>query len=281
VKVSFNSTGVRPQVSKPPPKPLLPSLKRSPATPGTGGLAAPAPPKPTLQQVPGIAQSGAPVTMASTSDRISAREGYGQGLNSINRALMQAAMAYGGVNSVQQFGYDPSGGDTSSALGVTINPGDNSALSVIARNAAAQNKNIDETAGAENTFFSTRRLGDLQNVNSDADRQRAAAKAEYEANIADYLNQLTGLRSSRDESFRNADIADIEAARQNEPINQIPSMGPSVPSPGTAAAVKAAKPKPGFQYVQSEGSRAGQSYSLFQKNGKWYRRYENGDTVAR
>lgn len=279
VKLSFNSRA--PVTSRPIPKPttkaLTPIKKPTVGTPGTGGLAAPAPPKPTLQTVPTLGMAAAPITMSSQSDRISAREGYGQGVNSVNRALMDAAMNYGGVTSVQQFGWDPTGGDTSSLANVSSNPEDNSALSVIARNAALQNKNIDETSGAENTFFSTRRLGDLQNVNSEADRQRVAAKQQYDSAVADYISQLTGLRSSRDESFRNADIADLQAALQNDPTNQIPQQR------ATPAAVTAGAPKPksGFKFVQTEGSRSGMSYNLIQKNGKWFRRYENGDTVAR
>lgn len=253
--LSFNSSaGMARPKPRPVVKPVTPARK-APA-PGVGGIGAVAPPKPTLQAVPGIGVGGAPIGLQTSSDRISAREGYGLGMNDINRRIMAAAMAYGGVNNVQQFGYDPtSGADTSSTLGVTVNPEDNSALSVIARNAALQGKNIDETAGAENTFFSSRRLGDLQTVNSDADRQRAAAKSDYDAAIADYLSQLTGLRSSRDESFRNATIADIQAAMENAPTNQIPQPMSS-PVRMAAAHVPAATKKPTKKATMSKKKKA-------------------------
>lgn len=243
--LSFNTNpGV---ASRPRPRPSVKPLTplRRPPTPGTGGIGAPPPAAPNLQQVPAIGAGGAPVGLQSSSDRIASREGYGLGMNEVNRRIMDAAMRYGGASSVQQFGYDPtSGADTSSALGVTTNPEDNSALSVIARNAALQGRNIDETAGSQNTFFSTRRLGDLQEVNSDADRQRVAAKQEYDSAIADYVNQLMGLRSSRDESFRNADISDIAAAAQNEPTNQIPQPASPPRPPRAPIHVPAAAKKP-------------------------------------
>jgi hypothetical protein len=241
-KVTRGTFNVKPQPSPKPSARKPVPLKRPVAQPGTGGLAAPAPPKPVAQVVPSIGAGGAPVSLESQSDRIGARENYGIGMNTVNRNLMDAALRYGGVNQVQQFGYDSTGADTSMNLGVTASPEDNSALSVIARNAAAEGKNIDETAGTDNTFFSSRRLGDLQNVNNEADRQRISAKQEYDAAISDYINQLLGLRSSRDESLRGASIADIQAAMQNAPTNQIPQPTPAVRKPAPKSKPKA-KPR--------------------------------------
>lgn len=204
------------------------------------------PPPPALQTAAPIAipLGPPPQSLTSASDRVSAREGYNLGLSGVNRALMAAALRYGGAPTVQQFGYDPTGKDTSSLLGVTTNPEDNSALSVIRRNAELSSKNIDEATGAENTFFSSKRLGDLGDVNNDADRQRIEAKAEYDAAIADYLSQLTGMRGTRDEAFRNADIADILAAQEAEARNQLATPAPEPAAAKPKATPKKAAPKP-------------------------------------
>lgn len=227
---------------RPPSKPTLatPSL-RKPSTPATS--VRPAAPTPQARPTIAVPLAPPPQSMQSASDRTGAWEQYGLGVSNVNRALMEAAQRYGGVDSAAQFGVN----DLTSSVGVTHNPQDNSALSVIQRNAAEASKNVDENAGADNTFFSTRRLGDLQNINSDADRQRIAAKAEYDAAVADYTSQVLGLRSSRNEGLRNADIADILAAQQNAPVNQIPQAAPA------QAAAPAAKPKVVNNYRSPSG----------------------------
>jgi hypothetical protein len=253
------------------------------------------PAAPSIQAVPTItppAMGPPPQSLQSASDRIDITQQYGQGMNDINRGIYDAALAYGGENKVQQFGYDPTGSDTSSALDVAHSAADNSALSVINRNLAATNKNIDETAGAQNTFFSSNRLADLQTQNSEADRQRIAAKKQYDDAIATYISNLTGLRSSRDSGLRNADISDIAAATANAPI---PEQASSVPeaaaeaAPANPFADTAAQqavgniggPKAGFQFVQASGPNAGLSYNLVMHNGAYWRRYEDGRLVPR
>jgi hypothetical protein len=265
--------------SRPAPKPAVRPLTKAAVAP----TLSPLPGAPSLQAVPKITPAAVgppPQSLQSASDRTDIRENYGQGMNDINRGIFNAALAYGGVDNVQQFGFDPTGADTSTSLGVTHNPADNSALSVIARNLTAQDKNIDETAGAQNTFFSSNRLTDLQNTNDEADRQRAAAKKDYEDSMATYISNLTGLRRERDTGLRNADISDITAASAVPPENQQGAAPVDTPAP-PAATAPAAAPKTGFKYVMDHGPNAGLSYNLVLRNGAYWRKYEDGRLVPR
>lgn len=265
--------------SRPALKPSVRPLTKAAVAPALSPL----PGAPSLQAVPTVTPAAVgppPQSLQTASDRTSIREGYGQGMNDINRGIFNAALAYGGVDNAQQFGYDPTGADTSTNVGVFHDPADNSALSVIARNLTAQDKNIDETSGAQNTFFSSNRLTDLQNTNSEADRQRAAAKKDYEDAISTYVSNLTGLRTDRDTGLRNADIADITAASAVAPENQQASPPPPDADPA-AAAGPAAAPKTGFKYVMDHGPNAGLSYNLVMHNGAYWRKYEDGRLVPR
>lgn len=245
---------------------LAPKKPASP--PGAGGAPVNGPP-------PSGIKGPAPPTIQGENTRIDAGADYNTNLATINQQIMRAALAYGGAGQAQQFGYSPTGGDTSSLIGVTSSPDDSSAMSTIARNAKLAATNIDQTQNAQNTFFSGNRLNALQTNEDDAVRQRAAAKAEYENAVADLINQLMGARNSRDSALRSASLTDIEGAGAIEPEAAVPQ------GPGPAAAAKKA-PKSGFKYVQATGSRAGLSYNLIRKpDGKWYRRYENGDTILR
>lgn len=179
-------------------------------------------------------------------------------------------MRYGGAPQVQQFGYDPTGGDTSQLLGVTTNPDDNSAMSTIQREAALASRGIDQSQNAQNTFFSSNRLSALSENDKTASRRRLEAQQEYESAVADLVNQLMAARNNRESGLRGASIADIQAAESVEPPAAV-----AQPIPAKS------KPKAGYQFVQDTGSRAGLSYKLQKRGKRWFRIYENGDEVIR
>lgn len=265
--------------SRPPlPKSTAPALVK-PKAPAPVAVAptAPAPVQAVPQQAP-FTVGSAPQQLTTASDRTSINEGYGLGVADINRNILDAAMRYGGAGSVTQYGLN---GNTS----LNVGNNDNSALSAIQRNEVAGTQNIDEGANADNTFFSSRRLTDLQKNNDEAARQRAQAKMDYDKAMGDYASSAIGLRTQRDTGLRNADIADLMAAQAIAPTNQIPQELPpaeeAAADPAPTAAVHAA-PKAGYQFVQKVGTRTGMSYNLVRRaDGTYWRRYENGDFIPR
>lgn len=188
----------------------------------------------------------APPTLQGESNRIDAGENYGLAQTGINQQLMQAAMRYGGAPMVQQFGFNPNGSDSSTMVGITGSPDDNSTLSTIARQAKLAATGIDQGQNSQNTFFSGNRLNALQTNQDDAARARATAKAEYDAAVSELVNQLLGARSTRDSAKRNADIGDINYAASQEPEAAVPQS--NAPPPKKAAPKKKPtlkkKPKP-------------------------------------
>jgi hypothetical protein len=274
---SFNSYSSYNKKRKPTPKKKAqPKLKFGTgfAAPNLKKKAPPAPPSgaPVNGPPPAGIKGPAPPTLQGESNRIDAGADYNTNLATINQQIMQAALRYGGAGQVQQFGYNPAGGDTSSLIGVTSSPDDNSMLSTIARNAKLAATGIDQTQNAQNTFFSGNRLNALQTNEDDAVRQRAAAKAEYENAVADLINQLMGARNSRDSAIRNAGIGDIEYAASQEPEAAVAQPGP--------AAAAAPRPKKGYTHVQASGSRRGLSYKDVKgPNGKKWKKYENGELI--
>jgi hypothetical protein len=190
----------------------------------------------------------------------------------VNRRLMEAAMRYGGAPQVMQFGL-ANGQDTEGLVGVTSNPGDASAMSAITRNLGEANKFVDQGSNAQNTFFSSKRLSDLQSNSDEAARARQQAMTEYQSLMSDLVSQIMGARNARDSRGREADIADIEAAQA------LPAPA-AVQEPGPAA--KPAAPKKGFKFVQNSGPRKGMSYNLVPgPDGKLWRRYEDGKLIPR
>lgn len=184
----------------------------------------------------------APPTLQGESARIDAGADYNTNLSGINQQLMQAALRYGGAGQVQQFGYDPFGNDSSTLIGATSSPDDNSALSTIARGAKQAATGIDQSQNAQNTFFSGNRLNALQDNENDAVRARAAAKAEYENSVSDLVNQLMASRNARDSARRQASIGDIEAAEALPPEAAV-VQPVTTPTPKKKTSLKK-KPKP-------------------------------------
>lgn len=227
----------QPITSKKAPAPKRPKVKAPVARSPVAGPAAttqppvPAPFTPATVPTPQVTPPPAP-TLQSESDRIGAREGYGFTMNDANSQLRSLAAQFGLAPKVVQFGYDPnSNADTQTDLGVAANqPG--STADVLMRNLQGQQRNIDETSNSGNTYFSSRRLQDRGLAETDYGAQLAQAQRAYDEAIASLTNSILQARSSRQGTFRLADIADIESARAAEPEAQSGPLAPAPPPPG-------------------------------------------------
>jgi hypothetical protein len=193
-------------------------------------------------------------TPEATAGRASAVEQYVAGMSDVNRQLQELAFRYGGAPTVEQFGYaqgDPRsiGGDVSSQLGVTQND-PNSILGTIGRNLQNQQKFVDQTHEADNTFFSGLRLTDQDVARSDADRQRAQAATDYRSAFANLVSQLTNARTGRNEAIRGANAADDAATAQA--LAQAQAQAAAAPPPGPTPAQQAASAglRPGMSIGQ-------------------------------
>lgn len=195
-----------------------------------------APTAPKLAAVPQIAAAPPPPSLQSTSDRNTANYDYGTSMGDVNSQLRSLAAQYGGAPQVTQYGYDANkgaGGDTQSTLDVAANqPG--STLEVLARNLGLTKGNINDTNEAQNTFFSSRRISDLGNADSQYTGDAAAAKRTYDDAVSALTTAILQGRGTRNTNLTNADIADAQAAAQTTPEAQ--STTPAAP-PGTIRTV--------------------------------------------
>lgn len=217
-------------------KPVLPTLKTPTAARAPTAPKPPAPFTPAAAPAPIVHPPPQP-SYASQSDRLGAREGYGGTVADVNAQMRNLAANYGFAPSVTQFGWNPEGttnafGDTQTEAAVTPNaPG--STADVLLRNLQGQQRNIDETALAQNTFFSGRRLDDRGRADTDYGAQVAQAQRDFQEAIRTLTNSITQGRSSRDQTFRNADEADRAAAQAAPPEAQAaapPPMNPYFPT---------------------------------------------------
>jgi hypothetical protein len=166
-------------------------------------------------------------------------------MGDINYQLREAAQQYGGSPQVLQFGYggqDPNHPgvflDSSSQLGVNTND-PNSALAIIQRNQEAQQRAQNENSNQHNTFFSGLNLKGQQMIVDEQDRQRAQAYQDYMDAVHRLTTALEGLRGSRNESYRNANAADLTTAAalppeaQSDDAGAAPPTAPAVPATPT------------------------------------------------
>jgi hypothetical protein len=220
-QVSTAGAGAVPVVTRRVNQPTT-TARRAPAPGARPGASRPPAPPPVTAPTPIAtpALSVTPIqTPEATSGRASAIEQYVSGMSDVNRQLQELAFRYGGAPTVEQFGYaqgaDPRslGGDVTSQLGVTQND-PNSILGTISRNLQNQQKFVDQTHEADNTFFSGLRLTDQDVARSDADRQRAQAATDYRSAMANLVSQLTGARTGRNDAIRAANNADDAATAQ-------------------------------------------------------------------
>jgi hypothetical protein len=205
---------------------------KAPTAPRSTPAAPTQPPKPvapTLAPVPKpIATGPPPPSLQTTADRNAAKYDYSTYQGGVNDQLRSLGAQFGGAPQVQQFGYDANG-DSSQGLEIQANaPG--STMEVLMRNLGLQKQNIDDTNLGDNTFFSSRRLGQLGSADQGYTGDVAAAQREYESAVNNLITGLMGARGTRDTNLSQADINDWQAAQQAPPEAQQPVDQPTAPS---------------------------------------------------
>lgn len=118
----------------------------------------------------------------------------------------------------------------------------------------------------------TSKRGATNQAFTDAESARAAARqgieAGYGSDIAALAAAAADRGTARDQSAAAGGFLAPETGGDAGP-----AAAPALRAPAAAA------PKPGYNFVQDSGPRAGQSYNVVTKNGKKYRFYANGDKV--
>lgn len=198
---------------------------KKPAAPVTQPAA---PAKPALAAAPKAAVAAPPASVQTGADRNNSNYQYGVGMGDVNSQLRSLAAQFGGAPKVTQYGYDPAlnanggYGDTQTSLDVAANqPG--STLEVLLRNLGLTKQNIDDTNAAQNTFFSSRRVGDLGSADSQYTGDVGAAKRAYDDAVNALINGPGGIlamRGTRNQNLSQADITDQQAAANTPPEAQ-------------------------------------------------------------
>lgn len=214
-------TGAKPPAPKPPTQP-------------------PTPAAPALAAVPKVASGPPPASLQSGADRISTNYQYGTTVGDVNTQLRSLAAQYGAAPKVTQYGYDPTKnvggayGDTQTTLDVAPNqPG--STMEALLRNLGLTKGNVNDTNLAQNTFFGSRRIGQLGDADSQFTGDSAAAKRAYDDAVNALINGPNGIlaaRGVRNTNLTNADIADQQAALAvpPEPVAETPYAAPAAPA---------------------------------------------------
>lgn len=174
---------------------------------------------------PAVRPSGPPSPGLDTQQqRLMARQGFAFDMGDINRRLMEAAMNYGNLDKVTQYGLDPQGHDTSSLASVTKNP--NSVWANIGRYQQEHDRSINEDLNNRGSFFSGANLVQHQNLNDDVSRQHSQAALDWSSTEAQLLDAILQARAGRDNSLMNADLQDLAAAAARAPVGN-PGPAPS------------------------------------------------------
>jgi hypothetical protein len=185
------------------------------------------PGEPAQQQERKALIPGAQLTTAE--QRARARQGYTFDMGDINRRIMEAAMAYGNVPEVLQYGFTDQGADTTYNAAVQDNP--NSVWANIGRYLTDYSRNIEEDLNNRNAFFSGAHLERKQKLNDEVSRQRLAATQDWERTLADLNSAILRSRGARDDELRAADLADLLAAMQNAPAPTPQAAPAPAPAP--------------------------------------------------
>lgn len=192
--------------------------------PATAGVTQPPrPAAPALAAVPKIAVGPPPPSVQTTSDRNSTNYSYGTMLGDTNSQIRSLAAQFGGAPQVTQYGFDPTkgygGADTETKLDVAPNqPG--STMEVLLRNLGLTKGNINDTNEADNTFFSSRRLGQLGAADTQFTGDAAAAKRQYDDAMGALVTAILQGRGTRNQNWAQADITDAQAAAATPPEAQ-------------------------------------------------------------
>jgi hypothetical protein len=173
--------------------------------------------------LPGGAETKMPLESAEGAEmRQGAQDTYGFDLPDINKALLNAAIQYGGAPSVEQAGfrYDPATGravDEAYQLPVVEDP--NSLVSQIGRSGVEKTRSLREGMNDAGSFFSGAHQFAQGELTDDLARQRLKAKSDFDQAMYELNRRLMQARYTRDTALRGATSKDIEAelARPKEP----------------------------------------------------------------
>jgi len=203
------------------------------------------------------------------------------------------------TNQKKAFGYDDSSDPYSRAAQLRerliINrraSGNSMAAAGQLYSGAYQNADNDVQEDYNRTDDATRK--EYQAVLADIARRRRDAKAA----LGDALdtaggNTITRLLAERPDPGEAADEvpADVAIVGAPEPALADPAAAQATAKATADATARAqaqaakqasqnaAKPKPGYQFVQDSGTRKGLSFNVVAIRGKNYRRYSNGETI--
>lgn len=179
-----------------------------------------APAAPKLATVPQLAVAPPSPSVQTAADRNTTNYQYGTLMGDTNTQLRSLAAQFGGAPKVTQYGYDPNTRkDTETSLDVAANqPG--STMEVLLRNLGLTKGNINDTAESQNTFFSSRRLGNLGSADTQYQGDVGAAKRAYDDAVQALNTAILTGRGTRNTNLTNADITDQQAAAATAPQAQ-------------------------------------------------------------
>lgn len=241
--------------------------------------------------------------------RSRAESTYSAALRLGRQGIVQAALRLGSPEIINALKADPNFAEYVAAL----DKGANDPTSMFAQAAHDEDQgltDIDRSSNARNTYFSSRRVEDRGNLTNDFRNARAGYLADYQTNYNTLMGNIGAAEGQHSQDLADADAADLNAwlALNPEPTGpdptatDTPATTPATPLPTipgmTPTQVQQAidfysnpnwgkdmygsnpnAPKPGYDFVQQDGSRKGLSYKVVLENGKKYRFYENGDKV--
>jgi hypothetical protein len=264
--------------SSPPEKPtvVLPGRPSAPGTPGFGadgrpqGVAGAPPPTPAQQAAaPGFI---APVTRQGATIRSTAEGTYQAAMRQGRQGIVDAAIRLGSPEIINALLADPNFAEYAGVLQKGRND-PSSQFSLAARDEKEGLESIDSSANAGNTFFSSKRVENRQDLSDDYSAARSGYLRDYTTGYNTLTGNMGAAKAQYEQDLGEADRVDTDSFLATAPV----PTGPDPAAP--AAAAEPPKPKPGYDFVQTTGSRAGLSYNVEKKNGKKFRRYENGDVV--
>jgi hypothetical protein len=294
------ATPGKPQATFKPPTPA------APAKPTVTPVARPQQPNP----VPKPTNLAPPVSTSGAKIRSTAESTYQNALRTGRQSIVNAALRLGSPEILNALKADPNFAEYVAVL----DRGRADPTSDFAQSQYNEGKgleDVDQGANAQNTYFSGKRMEDRQDLSKGYNDQRSGFLREYQQGFNELTGGMGDARSAYEGALGDADEADRGAffampptPTGGDPMAQIQGADPGVVLGNFPGALNAGrtpvvgqdinangspikgttttKPKPGFQFVQTTGTRAGLSYNLVNsKDGKKkVRVYENGDRVA-
>jgi len=269
---SYKATLSKAAKKKKKPSPdLIQPLPYDQMKPPSQPVGTPAPPKPPTAPAANNNYPPPPVKApqlpSSIAENLSAETDYSTTESDVNKKMYDAALRYGDPNAIRYYasqGYGP----------YIENP--NGALASIQRQLDASKKSVGLQRNEANTFFSGMHVDDLQQLNTNADLQRLAAKQEYDQAIYELGQTLLRARQSKDARIAATGAADIEAALNNPPEARDDSPAPNVAQPSADPNVKISAYSDEYPHLNPKTKKY---YKIVKKGNKTYHVYADGHQV--